>query len=89
MLSSTEEIKAWPTFRTHAHFCEASPESPALRTTRRYTLVTRSPFLCKVADTLRPKSAAPEKVCSMLSTAKLVCLLYTTLKKVICGLPVR
>lgn len=83
MLSSTEEIKAWPTFCTHAHFWVAFPELPPLRTTRRYTLLTRSPFLCNVADTLRPKSAAPEKVCSMLSTAKFVCLRYTTLKKVI------
>jgi hypothetical protein len=83
MLSSTDWINAWPIFLTHAHFCASSFELPALRTTRRYTLLTRSPFLWRVADTLRPKSAAPEKVCSMLSTAKLVCLRYTTLKKVI------
>jgi hypothetical protein len=37
-----------------------------------------------VQETFRPKSTDPLKVCSIASIAKLVCRLYTTLKKVIC-----
>ena len=49
----------------------------------------RSPCLLIVDETILFGPTVPLNVCSMHSIAKLVCLRYTPLKKVICGSPVR